>query len=105
MPLIQSLSTPTCHQNWYADDSEWFEKLCLMGPKYGYYPKPKKTILIVDKEYNSEAHAQFDHLGVRVVRGHHFLGGFIGGLEATNQFLQGKVKEWTTLSDAAKFNP
>ena len=59
MPLIQSLSTPTCNQNWYADDcactadlshlNEWFEKLCSMGPRYGYCPEPKKAVLIVDK--------------------------------------------------------
>ena len=27
-----------------------------MGPMYGYYPEPKKTVLIVDKEYDSKAH-------------------------------------------------
>ena len=64
MPLIQSLSTPTCDQNWYADDcactadlshlNEWFGKLCSMGPRYGYYPDPKKTVLIVGKEFDSK---------------------------------------------------
>ena len=72
---------------------------------YGYYPEPK-TVLIVDKEYDSEAHAKFDHLGVKVVRGHHFLGGFIGDFEATNQFVEDKLKDWTNfvtnLSDTAK---
>ena len=71
--------------------SEWFEKLCLMGPKYGYYPELKKTVLIVDKEYDSEAHAKFDHLGVKVERGHRFLGGFIGDVEATNQFVKSRT--------------
>ena len=66
-----------------------------MGFKYGYYPEPKKTMLIVDKEYDSEAHAKFDHLGVKVVRGHRFVGGFIGDIEATNQFVEDKVKDWT----------
>ena len=76
---------------------------------YGYYPEPKKTVLIVDKEFDSEAHQKFDHLVVRVVRGHHVLGGFIGDLEAINQFVQGKVKEWTNfitiLSEAAQSYP
>ena len=31
-------------------------------------PEPKKTMLIVDKEFDSEAHEKFDHLGVRVIR-------------------------------------
>ena len=113
------LSTPTCNQNWYAEDSacttdldhlsEWFEKLCLMGPKYVYYPEPKKTVLVVDKEYDSEAHAKFDHLGDNIFRGHRFLGGFIGNVEATNQFVEDRVKVWTnlvtTLSDTAKSYP
>ena len=44
--------------NWYADDSacsaelprlrEWFDKLCEMGPDFGYYPEPEKTVLVVD---------------------------------------------------------
>ena len=38
-----------------------------------------------------------------------FLGGFIGDLEATNQFVEDKVKDWTnvvtTLSDTAKSYP
>ena len=54
-------------------------------------------------------HKQFDHLGVRVVRDQRFLGGFIGDLEAINQFVQGKVKEWTNiitiLSEAAQSYP
>ena len=59
MPLIQSLSNPTTWiQNWYANDSsctakltdlcDWFDKLCDLGPKYGYHPEPEKCILIVD---------------------------------------------------------
>ena len=86
--------------------SRWFEKLCSMGPRYGYYPQPKKTGLIVDKEFDSEAHEKFDHLGVRVVRGHCFFGWFYW---AINQFVQGKVKEWTNfitiLSEAAQSYP
>ena len=58
LPLIKSLYNPsTLVQNWYADDSSCAAKLphllngfkCYveLGPKYGYYPEPKKTILIV----------------------------------------------------------
>ena len=66
-------------------------------------------MLIVDKEFYSEAHEKFDHLGVKVVRGHRFLGGFIGDLEEITLFVQGKVKEWTNfitiLSEAAQSYP
>ena len=60
-PLIDALSQATqeklCKQSWYADDSnaagrlrevkKWWDTLIVLGPKYGYYPKPSKTVLIV----------------------------------------------------------
>jgi len=58
-PLIQTLSNETVNdevkQVWYADDSsavgslagvrKWWEYLQAIGPDFGYYPKPAKTIL------------------------------------------------------------
>ena len=97
MPLIQSLSNPTTWiQNWYADDSfcaakltdlcDWFDKLCDLGPKYGYHPEPEKCILIVDAEHEAEAKSVFQHLGIKAVNGYRSLGGFIGDWETTNNF-------------------
>ena len=60
-------------------------KLCLMKPKYGYHPGPKKNVLIVDKDYESKAHAKYDHSGIKVVRGYCSLCGFIGHLEGCYQ--------------------
>ena len=67
-PLIDNLSNGMdpnkCVQTWYADDSssggelvemrKWWDKLCVMGPKYGYLPLASKTILIVKKEYEEK---------------------------------------------------
>ena len=58
-PLIDLLQNNTdpklCQQVWYADDSsaagrtseirKWWDVLNQAGPKFGYYPKPCKTIL------------------------------------------------------------
>ena len=52
-----------------------------MKPKYGNHPGPKKNVLIVDKDYESKAHAKYDHSGIKVVRGYCSLGGFIGHLK------------------------
>ena len=63
-PLVDILHRNTdstlCKQVWYADDStsagilteirKWWEVLNNYGPKFGYFPKPSKTILIVKKE-------------------------------------------------------
>ena len=60
-PLTRDLSSKTytksCRQMWYADDAtaigklkgmkDWWDTLCAMGPGYGYYPKPSKTVLII----------------------------------------------------------
>ena len=58
MPLIKSLSNPTTWiQNWYADDFSCktkltdlcvrFDKLCDLGPKYGYHPEPEKCVYLL----------------------------------------------------------
>ena len=92
LPLIQVLvDRGKWDQNWYADDSacsaelprlrEWFDKLCEMGPDFGYYPEPEKTVLVVDSKDETVADRLFVELGVTVVTGHRFLGGFIGDQE------------------------
>ena len=76
--LLHYTDTNNWSQCWYADDSacaaklpkllEWFEHLCKLGPAYGYYPEPQKTVVVVD-EVDEEANACFCDLGVKVVRG------------------------------------
>ena len=62
---------------WYADDSSargsfiqllhWWNRLCEIGPRYGYRPNAKKTILIVkNPEELIEAETLFKHLGVKI---------------------------------------
>ena len=77
VPLINSLNDPVGmrKQVWYADDAsacadfsslrEWFEQLKANGPKYGYFPKPSKSFLVVDENWSSEAKKNFDDLGVK----------------------------------------
>eukprot|EP00731_Ephydatia_muelleri_P028196 Em0019g1069a len=78
-PLIASLTDLTnWSQCWYADDSacaaiipklrEWFDNLCNLGPAYGYYPEPQKTVVVVDEVDKAEANACFGDIGVKVSR-------------------------------------
>ena len=63
-PLVKELH-PLVRQVWYADDATscdsfikmraWFDALREKGPKYGYYPKPSKCILLVKPERLPEA--------------------------------------------------
>ena len=79
-PLIDNLAntidTEKCIQAWYADDSssggellemrKWWDTLCVMGPKYGYFPLATKTILIVKEEHKEKAMKIFDKTGVSI---------------------------------------
>ena len=106
VPLIQALvNREKWDQNWYADDSacaaklprlcKWFERLVKMGPDFGYYPNPQKSIVVVDSKDEAEAHQFFDELGVTVATGQHFLGSFIGNQEGTQKYVKQKVVIWT----------
>ncbi|KAL5506022.1 hypothetical protein EMCRGX_G007585 [Ephydatia muelleri] len=100
-PLIASLTDLTnWSQCWYADDlacaakipklREWFDNLCKLGPAYGYYPEPQKTVVVVDEVDEAEANACFGDIGVKVSRGQCYLGGFIGDPEGTKHYVEAK---------------
>ena len=104
LPLIRSLHNPShWTQVWYADDAsaggslrdicDWFSLLCSRGPAFGYFPEPSKSF-VVGEHCRSEAEALFQGLGVHVVTGHRYLGGFIGDLNQRNVFVQKKVNNW-----------
>ena len=78
-PLLDKLMTTVdqqkCKQVWYADDSgsggkisemrKWWDELTSTGPKYGYVPKPSKTIMIVkNQELKQLAQAVFCNTGI-----------------------------------------
>ena len=105
LPLIRSLHNPShWTQVWYADDAsaggslhdirDWFSLLCSRGPAFGYFPEPSKSFVVVGEHCRSEAEALFQGLGVHVVTGHRYLGGFIGDLNQRNVFVQKKVNNW-----------
>ena len=105
LPLVRELKNSNkWKQNWYADDSaclaqlllvrEWFDRLMVEGPKYGYFPKPEKCYLIVHPDFILQADNIFRDLGIKVVTGQRFLGGFIGTASDVECWLQGKIASW-----------
>jgi len=64
----------------------------LDGPAYGYFPEPCKTVLVVQPSDMQEAIDMFHDLGVRVVSGSRFLGGFVGEKSLAADFVSNKVK-------------
>ena len=75
---------------------KWWDILNVTGPKYGYYPKPSKTILIVKDPSNLQrAHEIFDQTGVKITTsGERHLGAVIGSPEFRDEYVSNKVAKW-----------
>ncbi len=108
-PLIDNLdeicdSTVT-KQSWYADDSsaastlvelkKWWTHLCKMGPGYGYFPKPSKSILIVKEDKLDTAKALFKDTELNITsEGERHLGAVVETEDFRNKFVDSKVRSW-----------
>uniref|UniRef100_A0A0K8TJ54 Reverse transcriptase domain-containing protein n=2 Tax=Lygus hesperus TaxID=30085 RepID=A0A0K8TJ54_LYGHE len=104
LQLIKSLKRSQWRQNWYADDSacigklsmirEWFDLLQAEGPKWGYYPEPSKSFLVIKDGLEEESRALFGDLNVKIVYSHRFLGGVIGSPAQKKEYVREKVQKW-----------
>jgi hypothetical protein len=106
LPLIRALKVqfPEMEQTWYADDAgaggkfdaikRHFEKLEEIGPHYGYYPEPSKSILIVPQKNLAAAQIAFEGHEFTITTGNRYLGGFIGEREAQDIWIREKVANW-----------
>ena len=87
----------------------WFDKLLIGGPAYRYFPEPSKTVLVVGSSDLERASDLFRDLGISVVTGSRFLGGFVGEQSLAADFVSNKVRVWCeciqSLSDVAISEP
>ena len=124
-PLTKHLSATVnqsaCKQSWYADDStavgrlaeirRWWDELASTGPKYGYYPKPSKTVLIIkDPTLMTEAMRIFDGTGIKLsTEGERHLGAVLGSDEYRLSYVKTKISKWIKdvqqLSEIGKEEP
>ena len=103
MPLVEETKCVQAKQIFYADDGagagkidsvvEWWGKVKDHGPKYGYFPKPSKSWLIVKPQYYEEALAKFPDVNV-TDKGHRYLGSYIGCQEGVEGFIHEEMKSW-----------
>ena len=120
LPLIRSLKNPSKWiQAWFADDGacladfknlkDWLAILSTEGPRYGYFNQVSKNILIVAPQFVEEAKTEFESMGVKVLTGHKYLGGFVGDEKDKKEWVQTKVEFWVKsihrISDLAKKDP
>ena len=101
---------PTVIQPWYADDAaaggkfeairKQFGRLEELGPQYGYFPKPSKSVLIVSEKNLERAKSALGDLNFQITTGYHYLGGFIGEKSARDKWIEEKVEDWVIGIDA-----
>lgn len=109
LPLIRTLKSnhPTLHQSWYADDASaigtleqigaYFRELTEIGPSYGYFPEPSKSILIVRPHSENQArdYLQSESFNFELKTGDRYLGGFVGETSSREEWLKEKISDWT----------
>jgi hypothetical protein len=106
LPLIRQLKEEfrSVKQPWYADDAgaagkfalikAVFARLQEIGPRFGYYPEPTKSILVVREKNLDEAKKAFADFGFKIKTGNRYLGGFIGEKEAQDAWIQSETEGW-----------
>ena len=109
-PLIDHLAASTnadlCKQAWYADDSSaagklaevviWWQQLNELGPKFGYFPKASKSVLILkDPSLLQQARHLFSGTDLQIMcDGQKHLGAVIGHDNCKTQYVTSKVSKW-----------
>ena len=93
-------------QMWYADNAtaigklkgmkDWWDTLCAMGPGYGYYPKPSKTVLIIkNPQLKKAAQDTFQGTGINIsCDGERHLEAVLGTDNFREKYVQDKVSKW-----------
>jgi hypothetical protein len=75
---------------------KFFLRLQEIGPTFGYFPEPSKSILIVRAHNRTRAKSSFDDLSFKVQTGSCYLGGYIGSKADRELWVQEKVTFWTS---------
>jgi hypothetical protein len=121
-----------CKQVWFADDATgcdkfekmraWFDELLLIGPRYGYYPKPSKCILLAKPDRVEQARKVFKGSGIDIktegakdsgveiiTTGTRHLGAAVGTDDFKHSYIKKKVDAWIacvkTLATIANSEP
>ena len=89
---------------------DWWKTLCELGPKFGYYPQPTKSWLIVKERYKEESTIIFAGSNIQITTsGQRHLGAVIGDANFQKQYCEKMVTTWVDeiklLSEIALIEP
>ena len=88
----------------YADDvtaagkniqlKNWWKTLCMLGPKFGYYPEASKSWLTVKEKAKQRAFTVFKDTAIKITtEGQRHLGAVIGSSKYKREYVQNKIDE------------
>ena len=78
-----------------ADLHSWWHQLLNIGPKYGYFPKPSKSYIIVKEEKLDLAKVMFSGTRINITSsGKRHLGAVIGSKEYKDEYVTNLVFRW-----------
>ena len=80
-----------------SEERDVLKLLILEGPKYGYFPEPEKSYLVVHPDFVDIAKEKFADFRMNIVTSHRFLGGFIGNDDDVSSWISKKVDVWVNL--------
>ena len=88
----------------------WWDILIIEGPKYGYYPKPLMSFLIVKQHYKEYAERIFAGSNIKITtKGVRHLVAVLGDISFKEEYLQNEVHSWKNqleiLSKIAEIQP
>ena len=70
----------------------WWKKLCILGPKFGYYPEASKSWLIVKEKAKQRAFTVFKDTAIKITtEGQRHLGAVIGSSKYKREYVQNKI--------------
>ena len=89
---------------------KWWKELLQVGPKYGYFPNPFKSILVVkDPQMIDQAKELFGEFNMQITSGTKHLGAALGNTGARDQYIADEVQGWCEdikmLADIAESEP
>jgi hypothetical protein len=80
-----------------------------LGPEWGYYPEPAKSIFICSPEDWQGAEELLEAFSFKFIDGYRYVGGFLGSDAALSQWLAPQIQQWvsgvTSLAKVAKRYP
>jgi hypothetical protein len=108
LPLLQCLQEKfaAVKQSWYANDAgaggsftylrQFFLRLQEIGPAYGYFPEPTKSILIARTHSQHVTKSTFQDLRFKVTTGSCYLSSYISSQADWELWVRKKVAFWTS---------